>query len=123
MELPLAWFSRGEEGQGSEQPTESKPESRPVLKQGQEEQEWPRQAGLAQPVEVPWAIEVPRGDRWAVWQRLQELGIPCTCRADRPLLATVDSPLAVWQVWHVLRMQGAPAPLRDWLERCYEAVL
>ncbi len=88
-----------------------------------EQQEWPRQAGQAHPGGLPWAIGAAQGDRWAVWQRLQELGIPCTCRADQPLLATVDSPLAVWQVWHVLRMQGAPAPLRDWLKRCYEAVL
>lgn len=88
-----------------------------------EQQEWPRQAGQAHPEWLPWEIGAALGDRWAVWRRLQELGIPCTCRADRPLLATVASPLAVWQVWHVLWMQGEPAPLRDWLERCYEAAL
>ncbi len=113
MELPLAWFSQGEEG-----PAESKP----VPKPGQEQPEWLRQAGLAQPVEVSWAIEVPRGDRWAVGRRLQELDIPCTCGLEQPLLATVASPLAAWQVWHVVRMQGEPALLREWLTRCYEAV-
>ncbi len=110
MEPSLALSSWGEKVQGAE---------RPVV---QEQQEWPRQVGLAHPVGVPWAIEVPRGDRWVVGRRLQELDIPCTCGLEQPLLATVASPLAAWQVWHVVRMQGEPALLRQWLTRCYEAV-
>ncbi|NJK60575.1 MAG: hypothetical protein HC918_10475 [Oscillatoriales cyanobacterium SM2_1_8] len=36
-----------------------------------------------------------------------------------PLVAAVASPVAAWQVWHVVRMQGPPGPLREWLEQCY----
>ncbi|MFQ3678924.1 MAG: Asr1405/Asl0597 family protein [Pseudanabaenaceae cyanobacterium] len=88
-----------------------------------EQQEWPRQGGQGAPPSRLWEIEVPRGDRGLVWKRLQELDISCTYRLEQPLLVAVDSPWTVWQVWHVVRMQGEPAPLRDWLERCYRAAV
>ncbi|MGQ9865429.1 MAG: Asr1405/Asl0597 family protein [Pseudanabaenaceae cyanobacterium] len=119
MEQPSVWSVREQ----ASHPQDPVLGSTPVKALVKEQQEWPRQGGHAPPAGVSWAMAVARGDRWAVWRRLQELGIPCTCRADRPLLVTVASPLAAWQVWHVVRMQGEPAPLRDWLERCYKVAL
>ncbi|MBW4644108.1 MAG: hypothetical protein KME23_14170 [Goleter apudmare HA4340-LM2] len=48
-------------------------------------------------VEVNWA------DRWQVYQRLQELDIPCWCQANQPLRVEIDNPTAAVQFWNVTR--------------------
>jgi hypothetical protein len=48
-------------------------------------------------VGVSWA------DRWQVYQRLQELGIPCWCEANQPLTAEINNPTAAIQLWSVMQ--------------------
>jgi hypothetical protein len=48
-------------------------------------------------VEIDWA------DRWLVYQRLQELEIPCWCEANQPLRVEVVNPTTVVQLWSVMR--------------------
>lgn len=59
------------------------------------------------------------GDRWQVYHRLQELGIPCHCSMGQPLWVTVNSPTDALQVWSVARIhQQSRQDLAQWLERC-----
>ncbi|MBR8835982.1 MAG: hypothetical protein DSM106950_18660 [Stigonema ocellatum SAG 48.90 = DSM 106950] len=48
-------------------------------------------------VEVNWA------DRWQVYQRLQQLDIPCWCATNQPLTAEISNPTAALQLWSVMR--------------------
>ncbi|MCS6782518.1 MAG: hypothetical protein RMI89_03620 [Gloeomargarita sp. SKYBB_i_bin120] len=59
-------------------------------------------------------------ERWAVYHRLQELGIPCRCVAYGPLEIQVETPQAAVLVWSVVRrMRGSRWQQVDWLERCW----
>ncbi|MDJ0677789.1 MAG: hypothetical protein QNJ36_20805 [Calothrix sp. MO_167.B42] len=48
-------------------------------------------------VDVDWL------DRWAVYRRLQELEIPCWCETNQPLTVQIHDPVALIQVWSVIR--------------------
>lgn len=64
---------------------------------------------------------VPRSDRWQVYHRLQELGIPCACPPDGSILVLGHSPVAIAQLWSVVRHHTAPRQdLLDWLGRCWQ---
>ncbi len=66
-------------------------------------------------------INVARQDRWQVYQRLQELDIPCSCTSQQPLQTQVHSPADVLQVWSVIQQVTAPRQeLVFWLERCWK---
>jgi hypothetical protein len=54
-------------------------------------------------LEEKHVIEVNWAERWQVYQRLQELDIPCWCEANEPLTAQIDNTLAAIQVWSVMR--------------------
>jgi hypothetical protein len=54
-----------------------------------------------QVLELSWA------DRWQVYRRLQELGIPSWCEANAPLRVEISNPLALLQLWGVLRQLTA----------------
>lgn len=54
-----------------------------------------------QVVEVDWL------DRWLVYQRLQELEIPCCCETNKPLTVQISNPVALVQLWSVIRCLSA----------------
>ena len=52
---------------------------------------------------IQQVIEVNGVERWAVYRRLQEIEIPCSCSINQPLTAIINSPIALVQLWSVLR--------------------
>lgn len=54
-----------------------------------------------------YVVEVNWLDRWQVYQRLQELDIPCWCEANEPLKVEITSPLAAIQLWSVMQQLTA----------------
>ncbi|HIK04293.1 MAG TPA: hypothetical protein IGS40_06210 [Trichormus sp. M33_DOE_039] len=48
-----------------------------------------------------YVVEINWLDRWQVYQRLQELEIPCWCEANQPLTVEINSPAAAVQLWSV----------------------
>ncbi|TVP62687.1 MAG: hypothetical protein EA343_10255 [Nodularia sp. (in: Bacteria)] len=65
-------------------------------------------------VGVDWA------DRWQVYQRLQELDIPCWCEANQPLKVEISNPLAVVQLWSVMQhLTASRQVLIGNLENCW----
>ncbi|MDZ7956766.1 MAG: hypothetical protein RMY34_02465 [Aulosira sp. DedQUE10] len=54
-------------------------------------------------VESKHILEVNWADRWQVYQRLQELDVPCLCESNQPLQVEINSPLAIVQLWSVMR--------------------
>lgn len=65
-------------------------------------------------VEVSWA------DRWQVYQRLQELAIPCSCAIDKPLQIQITDAMAAVQLWSVLRqLNTSRQDMVRWLENCW----
>ena len=69
---------------------------------------------LDEVVEVNWA------DRWQIYQRLQELAIPCWCATEQPLKVHVADVAAAIQLWSVLRQFTTPRrELLCVLERCW----
>ncbi|APB33037.1 hypothetical protein GlitD10_0723 [Gloeomargarita lithophora Alchichica-D10] len=62
------------------------------------------------------------GQRWPVYHRLQELGIPCRCEPHQPLEIDVEHPLAGLLVWSVVaQVMGTRWQQVAWLERCWQA--
>lgn len=60
-------------------------------------------------------------DRWQVYQRLQELEIPCKCGSCQPLQIEVITPIAMLQVWSVLKhCRASRTELVQWLEQCWD---
>lgn len=57
--------------------------------------------------EIKRAVEVNWADRWQVYQRLQELDIPCWCETNQPLRVEIDNPTAAVQLWSVMRQLSA----------------
>ncbi len=65
-------------------------------------------------------INLDGAARWSLYQRLQELAIPCTCACHHPLQVDVNSPLAALQLWSAIRRLAAPRTEQlNWLERCW----
>ncbi|BAY91683.1 MULTISPECIES: Asr1405/Asl0597 family protein [unclassified Tolypothrix] len=54
-------------------------------------------------VETRHTLEVNWADRWQVYQRLQQLEIPCWCESNQPLQVEITNPLAIIQLWSVMR--------------------
>ncbi len=66
-------------------------------------------------------VAVPRGNRWVIHRRLQELGIPCSCPTDGSLRVEVDHAVALVLVRSAVRqLLNSRAETLDWLERCWE---
>lgn len=57
--------------------------------------------------EIKQAVEVNWADRWQVYQRLQELDIPCWCETNQPLRVEISNPTAAVQLWSVMRQFSA----------------
>lgn len=72
------------------------------------------QSEASEMVEVEWL------DRWQVYRRLQELGVPCQCAINQPLMVQIASDVAAVQLWSVVRQLTAPRQeLLCWLDRCW----
>ncbi|MBD1924094.1 hypothetical protein H6F77_23925 [Microcoleus sp. FACHB-831] len=70
---------------------------------------------------VQEAVEVNRADRWQVYLRLQDLGIPCECPSDQPLRVQIQSATAAMQLWSVVKqLTASRQDLVEWLERCFD---
>lgn len=71
-------------------------------------------------LEVNQEIEINWADRWQVYRRLQELGIPCQCETNQPLRYQIEDVAAAIQVWSVIRQLTVPRrELAYWLEECW----
>lgn len=66
-------------------------------------------------------------DRWAVYRRLQDLGLNCRCGrasgtdcdANRPVTVSIHSPTEALLVWSVVQtVTASRAQMVDHLERC-----
>jgi hypothetical protein len=72
------------------------------------------QIGINQIVEVNWS------ERWQVYQRLNELDIPCCCKANQPLQVKISNTHTAIQVWSVVRQLNASRQdLVNCLENCW----
>ncbi|NEO28051.1 MAG: hypothetical protein F6K03_14500 [Kamptonema sp. SIO4C4] len=66
-------------------------------------------------------VEITSEQRWSIYQRLQELGLPCHCQAYQPLQVELSDTHAILQFWQVCRHLYASLPeLRHWLESCWQ---
>lgn len=66
-------------------------------------------------------VQISRLDRWQVYQRLQQLMIPCWCPNDGSLRVEVNNSIeAVLVRSTVLQFIATRSELVDWLERCWE---
>ncbi len=60
-------------------------------------------------------------ERWNIYNRLQELAIPCTCSIGQPLQVQVETAGVAVQVWSVVQQFIAPRLTKvDYLERCWQ---
>jgi hypothetical protein len=66
-------------------------------------------------------IAVPKGDRWRIHHRLQELKIPSRCTADGSLRVEIDHAIELLLVYSIHRQFTATRQeLVNWLERCWQ---
>ncbi len=66
-------------------------------------------------------LDVQQVNRWQVYQRLQELQVPCRCGCHRPLEVALPTPLKLWQFWNVVRRFSASREtLSHYLEQCWQ---
>ncbi|NET35579.1 MAG: hypothetical protein F6K19_26740 [Cyanothece sp. SIO1E1] len=71
-------------------------------------------------ISVGQVIAIPRGDRWRIYRRLQELRIPCACLKDGSLRVDVNHGLALILVRStVQQFMASRQELVTWLERCW----
>ncbi len=67
------------------------------------------------------ASPVLAGQRWPIYHRLRELGVPCHCQPHQPLEIQVECPLHALLVWSVVtRMTATRVQQVAWLERCWK---
>ncbi len=65
-------------------------------------------------------LQIPLGDRWQIYHRLQELMIPCSCPPDGSLRVQVNTWLAAILVRSTVIQFLAPRhELVNWLECCW----
>ncbi len=72
-------------------------------------------------VEAKQIVEVNPADRWQVYQRLQELEIPCWCEINQPLEVQVKDAIAAIQLWSVMhQFTASRQDLIGTLEKCWQ---
>jgi hypothetical protein len=65
-------------------------------------------------------LQIPLGDRWPIYHRLQELMIPCSHLPDGSLQVQVNSLLtAILVCSTVMQFVATRQELLDWLEYCW----
>ena len=68
-----------------------------------------------------YVVEVPLGDRWCIYHRLQELMIPCACPTDGSLRVEVNHGITAILVRSTVQQFTATrCELLNWLERCWD---
>ncbi|MBN3942107.1 MAG: Asr1405/Asl0597 family protein [Nostoc sp.] len=73
-------------------------------------------------IQINHLVEVNWVDRWQVYQRLEELDIPCSCAANQPLKVEISNLTAAVQLWSVVRRFTAPRQDQIWtLECCWKS--
>jgi hypothetical protein len=73
---------------------------------------------------VSQVAKINRSDRWRVYRRLQELGIPSWCPEDGSLWIEIDHCIhAILLRSTVQQFVATRQELVDWLERCWETPL
>ncbi|OUL30646.1 hypothetical protein BV372_21235 [Nostoc sp. T09] len=73
-------------------------------------------------VESKHILEVNWADRWQVYQRLQQLEIPCRCESNQPLTVEIGNPIAAIQLWSLMRQFTLPRQDLIWsLEKCWQS--
>ncbi|MBD2354113.1 hypothetical protein H6G41_05660 [Tolypothrix sp. FACHB-123] len=73
-------------------------------------------------VESKHVLEVNWVDRWQVYQRLQELDIPCWCEPNQPLKVEISNSLAAVQLWSLMRQFTLKRQDLVWsLEKCWQS--
>ncbi|GAB1543336.1 hypothetical protein NUACC21_60100 [Scytonema sp. NUACC21] len=66
-------------------------------------------------------VQIPVGDRWRIYHRLQELMIPCWCPPDGSLRVKIDGCLTAILVRStVFQLMASRQELIDWLEQCWQ---
>ncbi|MBW4549985.1 MAG: hypothetical protein KME35_02530 [Aphanocapsa sp. GSE-SYN-MK-11-07L] len=66
-------------------------------------------------------VEVQCDNRWQAYRRLQELEIPSACGTYQPLRVEFSSPLAIAQVWSVIRQHHlSRQALIAYLDQCWQ---
>ena len=61
-------------------------------------------------------VQVNRADRWMVYQRLQQLGIPCQCITNKALQVELSNTKEAIQLWSVVKqIHSSRTELIDWL--------
>ncbi|NEO85823.1 MAG: hypothetical protein F6J87_16455 [Spirulina sp. SIO3F2] len=53
-------------------------------------------------------LSLTGSDRWEMYHRLQDLDIPCSCQAHRPLQVHCRSTLDAIQCWSIARQLTQP---------------
>jgi hypothetical protein len=70
------------------------------------------------------SIDLPGLNRWQIYQRLQELDIPCQCSLYQPIKVQVSNPTQLIQIWSVTRqVTNSPPKLREFLNNCWQLTL
>ncbi|MDJ0733691.1 MAG: hypothetical protein QNJ47_06315 [Nostocaceae cyanobacterium] len=65
-------------------------------------------------------LQVPVGDRWRIYHRLQELMIPCSCPVDGSLRVEINNSIALILLHStVMQFTATRTELINWLERCW----
>ncbi|MEH2080916.1 MAG: Asr1405/Asl0597 family protein [Nostoc sp.] len=73
-------------------------------------------------IQINQLVEVNWVDRWQVYQRLEELDIPCSCAANQPLKVEISNLTAAVQLWSVVRRFTASRQDQIWtLECCWKS--
>jgi hypothetical protein len=66
-------------------------------------------------------VTISLSDRWHVYQRLQDLEIPCSCPSDGSLRVEINTPTAALQLWSVTFQLNASRQRHvAWLKRCWQ---
>ena len=67
------------------------------------------------------SVGIRNTERWSIYHRLQELGIPCQCSTNQPLEVELDNPSAIAQLCSVVKQSTASrSELIDRLDRCWK---
>jgi hypothetical protein len=68
-------------------------------------------------------VQIPLSERWQVYQRLQDLKIPCSCFSDGSLRVQVNSCITALLLRSTLmQIQKPRQELIEWLERCWKHI-
>lgn len=72
-------------------------------------------------IHCPTEVGLDHISRWNVYNRLQELSIPCECRCGSPLQVEVVTATDAIQLWSVIQRFTCSKQITvDHLERCWQ---